>query len=113
MIRRAINSLARAASHAHGAKEDEFGWASWNAVEGWLYSPVISYELLPAMRGCHPAALVVFISWVMLLLKRIEDTYDWMTGQSAWFVRVAIKVAQSSEVGILVQDLYKFDGTTI
>ncbi|KAI3319848.1 hypothetical protein HD806DRAFT_250728 [Xylariaceae sp. AK1471] len=109
MIRRAINSLSHAALHAYEAKEDEFGWAGWNAIEGWLRSPVISDELLPAMRESRPAALVVFVSWVMLLLGRIEDAYDWMTGLSAWFVRVAIKVAQSTEVETLVREIYKFD----
>lgn len=113
MIRRAINMLVRAALHAYGAKEDEFSWAAWNAVEGWLYSSVITDELLPAMRGFRPAALVVFVSWVMLLLKRIEEAYDWMAGQCAWFVQVAIKGAQNKKVEILVQDLYKFDGTTV
>ncbi|KAI0411965.1 hypothetical protein F5X98DRAFT_31969 [Xylaria grammica] len=108
MIRRTINLLACASSHAHGAKEDEFGWSSWNAVEGWLRSRVVSDELLPAMREVRPAALVLFISWVMLLLRRIEESYDWMTGLSAWFVQVAIDVGQSKEVEILVREIYKF-----
>ncbi|KAI0455920.1 hypothetical protein F5B21DRAFT_177755 [Xylaria acuta] len=109
MIHRAINLLARAASHAYDAKEDEFCWAGWNAVEGWLRSPVVSDELLSAMRELRPAALVVFVSWVMLLLRRREEAYDWMEGLSAWFVRVVIRVAQSTEVEILVREIYKFD----
>ncbi|RYC55424.1 hypothetical protein CHU98_g10787 [Xylaria longipes] len=109
MIRRAISLLARAALHAYDAKEDESSWAGWNAVEGWLRSSVILDELLPAMRGLRPAALVVFVSWAMLLLRRLEESYDWMTGLSAWFVRVAIKVGQNTKVEILVRDIYKFD----
>ncbi|KAI0858676.1 hypothetical protein F4860DRAFT_296637 [Xylaria cubensis] len=109
MIRRVINLLARSASHAYDAKEDDSGWAGWNAVEGWLRSPIVSDELVPAMREVRPAALVVFISWAMLLLKRIETSYDWMTGLSVWFVRVAIKVGQSTEVENLVREIYEFD----
>ncbi|KAI0913813.1 hypothetical protein F4823DRAFT_503905 [Ustulina deusta] len=109
MIRRSINLLAYAASHAYDAKEDEFSWAGWNAVEGWLRSPVVSDELLPAMRRIRPAALVVFVSWTVLLLRRIEEAYDWMAGLSAWFVRVAIKAGQSTEVEILVREIYKFN----
>ncbi|TGJ78625.1 hypothetical protein E0Z10_g10138 [Xylaria hypoxylon] len=109
MIRRAISLLTRAVSHAYDAKEDEFGWAGWNAVEGWLRSPVVSDELLPAMREARPATLLVFVSWVALLLRRIEKAYDWMTGLSAWFVRVAVKVGQSTELEILVREIYKFD----
>ncbi|KAI1130744.1 hypothetical protein F5Y10DRAFT_235075 [Nemania abortiva] len=109
MIRRAIKLLACAVSHAYGAKEDDYDWAGWNAVEGWLRSPVVSDEILPAMRGFRPAALVVFASWVMLLLKRIEVGYHWMTGLSVWFVRVAINVARNPEVEVLVREIYKFD----
>ncbi|KAI0490258.1 hypothetical protein F4859DRAFT_2108 [Xylaria cf. heliscus] len=109
MIQRAINLLAYAVSHAYDAKEDEFSCAGWNAVEAWLRAPVVSDELLPAMRGLRPAALVVFISWVILLLRRIEKVYDWMTGLSAWFVQVAIKVGQNSEMETLVRETYKFD----
>ncbi|KAI0102128.1 hypothetical protein GGR51DRAFT_296011 [Nemania sp. FL0031] len=108
-IRRAINSLTFAASHAYNAEEDDFASSGWTAVEGWLRSPVVSDELLPAMRVFRPAALVVFISWVMLLLKRIEAEYAWMTDLSAWFVRVAINVAQSSDMENLVRALFKFD----
>ncbi|KAI1420548.1 hypothetical protein F5Y12DRAFT_788181 [Xylaria sp. FL1777] len=109
MIRRAINLLARAASYVHNAKEGETGWAGWNGVEGWLRSPVISDELLPAMMRLRLAALVIFVSWVALLLRRIEEAYDWMTGLSAWFARVAIKVGQSPEVETLVREIYQFE----
>ncbi|KAI0529994.1 hypothetical protein GGR58DRAFT_494987 [Xylaria digitata] len=109
MIRRVINLLAYATSHAYDAKEDELGWAGWNAIEGWLRSPIVSDELLPAMRELRPAALMVFVSWVILLLRRIEKAYDWMTGLSAWFVQVAIKVGQSAELEILVREIYKLD----
>ncbi|KAI1756433.1 hypothetical protein F4782DRAFT_332558 [Xylaria castorea] len=109
MVRRAIHLLARAASHAYDAKEDELDWAGWNAIEGWLRSPVVSDELLPAMRKVCPAALVVFASWVMLLLRRIEKVYDWMAGLCVWYVRVTIKVGQSAEVENLVTDIYNFD----
>ncbi|KAJ8131842.1 hypothetical protein O1611_g1782 [Lasiodiplodia mahajangana] len=108
-IRRTINSLAWAASHAYEAGRDDFASSGWTAVEGWLRSPVVSNELLPSMREFRPAALVVFISWVMLLLNRIETEYVWMTGLSAWFVRVAINVAQSTEMENLVRELYMFD----
>ncbi|KAF2962935.1 hypothetical protein GQX73_g10640 [Xylaria multiplex] len=109
MIRRVINLLAYAASYAYDTKEDEFGWAGWNATEGWLRSPIVSDELLPAMREVRPAALMVFVSWVMLLLRRMEKAYDWMTGLSAWFVQVAIKVGQSTEMEILARDIFMFD----
>ncbi|KAH8162146.1 hypothetical protein CIB48_g6103 [Xylaria polymorpha] len=111
MIRRTINLLTCAALHAYDAKVDEFGCAGWNAVEGWLRSSVVSDELLPAMRRARPAAFVVFVSWVMLVFRRLEEecAYDWMAGMSAWFVRVAIKVSQSTEVEILVRELYDFD----
>ncbi|KAI1303521.1 hypothetical protein F5Y03DRAFT_359770 [Xylaria venustula] len=107
MIRYAINSLAHAASHAYDAKEDELGWAGWNAVEGWLRTPVVSYQLVPAMREGCPAAIVVFISWVAILLRRLEQKYDWMFGLSAWFVHVAVKVGQSTDAEILVKEIYQ------
>ncbi|KAI0965493.1 hypothetical protein F4678DRAFT_452764 [Xylaria arbuscula] len=106
MIRYAMNLLAHAASHAYDAKEDELGWAGWNAVEGWLRMPVVSDQLVPAMREGCPAAIVVFISWVMILLRRLEQKYDWMLGLSAWFVHVAVKAGQSSEVEILIKEIY-------
>ncbi|KAI0509396.1 hypothetical protein F5B22DRAFT_638045 [Xylaria bambusicola] len=109
MIRRAINLLAYATAQAYGAQDDEVGWAGWNAVEGWLRSPLISEELLPAMRGLRPSALIVFISWVMILLTRIEGTYDWMAGLSAWFVRVAVRVADNTQMETLAKQLYQFD----
>ncbi|KAJ3555463.1 hypothetical protein NPX13_g10349 [Xylaria arbuscula] len=109
MIRRAIQLLAYATTHAYGASEDDVGWAGWNAVEGWLRSPVVADELLPAMRELRPAALVVFISWAMMLLRRIEEAYDWMTGLSVWFVRVTIEVAQNTEMEMVVRQMYKFE----
>ncbi|KAI0873008.1 hypothetical protein GGS24DRAFT_409312 [Hypoxylon argillaceum] len=108
-IRRAINCLTYAASHAFNAEDHKSSWAGWNAIEGWLRSPVVSNEILPAMRESRPAALVVFVSWVMLLLGRMEAEYDWMTGLSAWFVRVAIKVARSAAVETLVREIFEFD----
>ena len=109
MIRRAINLLAHATFHAYSANEDDVDWAGWNAVEGWLRSPIVAEELLPAMRELRPAALVVFVSWVMILLRRIEEAYDWMAGLSAWFVRVTIGVARNTDMEILVKQMYKFE----
>ncbi|KAI0813236.1 hypothetical protein GGR55DRAFT_565168 [Xylaria sp. FL0064] len=109
MIRHAIHLLAHAVAHVYDAKEDEFVWAVWNAVEGWLRMPVVSDELLPAMKAAHPAALVVFISWVMILLRRLEQIYDWMLDFSAWFVHVAIRVGQSNELEALVKEIYQLD----
>ncbi|KAI0202002.1 hypothetical protein F4808DRAFT_91756 [Astrocystis sublimbata] len=111
LIKRVINALACAVSHVYDAKEDEFGWAGWNAVEGWLRSPLVSEELIPALRTARPAALVVFASWAILLLRRLERVYDWMTGLSEWFVRVAITAGQSTQLNHLVRDLYDIECT--
>ncbi|KAI0434483.1 hypothetical protein F5Y09DRAFT_296376 [Xylaria sp. FL1042] len=109
MIRHAIHLLAHAVSHVYDAKEEDFAWAVWNAVEGWLRAPVVADKLLPAMRVAHPAALVVFISWVMLLLRKLEEIYDWMIDVPAWFVRVAIRVGQSTGLEIFVTEIYQLD----
>ncbi|KAI1327942.1 hypothetical protein F5Y16DRAFT_370205 [Xylariaceae sp. FL0255] len=109
MIQRAIRSLTTVTVYAYNSK-NSYSWAAWwTAIEAWNRSPIVTNHLIPAMRERRPAALVLFLSWVLLLLAKVEKIYVWMSGLPDWFVHVAISAAHTYKVGQLVKAIFNLE----
>ena len=87
-------------SYARSYASDN-GLALWNGIEAWVLQ--ISDEFLGLLKAGHPAALVVFAHWCVLM-RRTESHYWFLKGQSARLIGI-VESHLEGNISNLISDL--------